>query len=279
MIVDLRVRPPFGGYLETGIYKERKRTIGMVEAQGYTPSPSLVNASFDAFLHEFERSKVDVCVVPGRHTTPSYGQVPNEDLSNLARQHPGKFLCFAAVDTASPRAADQLEAAVRDLGLAGLVLDAGFHDPAQYVDDPAFEPLYRRCSQLRVPALITYSGHAGPDIGYADPVRLDRVAAAFPDLSIVVVHAAWPWIPQIFGVAFRRQNVYLSPDMYMVNMPGSGLYVEAANGVLRDRMFFGSGYPFLPLDDAVAYYMQLPFKPDALRAIMGENAARLFKLG
>ena len=36
---------------------------------------------------------------------------------------------------------------------------------------------------------------------------------------------------------------------------------------------------FLPLDDAVAYYMQLPFKPDALRGIMGDNTARLFKLG
>jgi predicted TIM-barrel fold metal-dependent hydrolase len=61
-------------------------------------------------------------------------------------------------------------------------------------------------------------------------------------------------------------------------MPGASDYVEAANGFLRDRVFFGSSYPFLSLDDAVAYYAGLPFKPDVLTAVMGGNAARLLKL-
>ena len=279
MIVDFRVRPPFGGYLDTNIYKERQRTIAMVKAQGYAPSKSLVEASWDAFLRERDQAKVDVCVVPGRYTTPEYGQISNENLADLARRDRKRFVCFAAVDTASTQAADRLEEAVRDLGLAGLALDPGFYDPPRYADDPLFEPLYRRCIQLGVPVTITYSGHAGPDIGYADPVRIDRVAAAFPDLPIVVVHAGWPWVPQIMGVAFRRPNVYLSPDMYMVNMPGAGDYVEAANGVLRDRVFFGSSYPFLPFDEAIAYYGRLPFKPGVLADVMGGNAARLLKLG
>lgn len=279
MIVDFRVRPPFGGYLDTNIYKERQRTIAMVRAQGYAPSKSLVDASWDAFLRERDQAKVDVCVVPGRYTTPGYGQISNESMAALARLDRKRFVCFAAVDTASPRAADQLEEAVRDLGLAGLALDPGFYDPPRYADDALFEPLYRRCIRLDVPVTITYSGHAGPDIGYADPVRIDRVAAAFPELSIVVVHAGWPWVPQIMGVAFRRPNVYLSPDMYLVNMPGAGDYVEAANGILRDRVFFGSSYPFLPLDEAIGYYGRLPFKPGVLSAVMGENAARLLKLG
>ena len=278
MIVDFRVRPPFGGYLNTNIYNDRQRTIGMVKAQGFTPSKSLTSASWDSFLHERDQSKVDVCVVPGRFTTPAYGQIANEDLAVLVRQHSGKFVCFAAVDTASPQAADRLEEAVRDLGLAGLTLDPGFYDPPFYADDPLFEPLYRRCARLGIPVMVTYSGHAGPDIGYADPVRIDRVAAAFPDLSIVVVHAGWPWVPQILGVAFRRPNIYLSPDMYMVNMPGATQYVEAANGFLRDRVFFGSSYPFLPFDEAIAFYTRLPFKPDVLPAVMGSNAARLLKL-
>lgn len=278
MIVDFRVRPPFGGYLNTNIYNDRQRTIAMVKAQGFAPSKSLINASWDSFLQEQDQAKVDVCVVPARYTTPDYGQIPNEDLAGLVRRHRERFVCFAAVDTASPKAADQLEEAVRDLGLAGLTLDPGFCDPPRYADDPLFEPLYRRCARLGVSVMVTYSGHAGPDIGYADPVRIDRVAAAFPDLSIVVVHAGWPWVLQILGVAFRRPNIYLSPDMYMVNMPGASDYVEAANGFLRERLFFGSSYPFLPLDEAVAYYTRLPFKPDVLSAVMGGNAARLLNL-
>ncbi len=278
MIIDFRVRPPFGGYLNTNLYNERQRTIELGHSLGFSPAQSLVDASWDTFLQEQERSKVDVCVVPGRHTTPAYGLVSNEDLAKIARQHSKSFVCFAAVDPSSPEAADDLEEAVRDLGLAGLTLDPGFGDPPRYVDDPIFEPLYRRCARLDVPVMITYSGHAGPDIGYADPVRLDRVAAAYPDVSIVVAHACWPWLPQIFGVAFRRPNIFLSPDLYMVNMPGAGGYVEAANGFLRDRVFFGSSYPVIPLDDAVAFYTGLPFKSDVLNAVMGGNAARLLKL-
>ncbi len=196
----------------------------------------------------------------------------------MVRQYGEQFVCFAAVDAESPEAADQLEFAVKNLGLAGLTLDAASCNPPRYADDPVFEPLYRRCARLGVPVMVTYSGFVGPDIGYVDPVRMDRVAAAFPDLSIVVVHAGWPWVPQILGVAYRRPNIFLSPDMYLINMPGASLYVEAANGLLRDRLFFGSSYPFIPLEDAVAIYTGLPFKQDVLSAVMGRNAARLLKL-
>ncbi len=34
MIVDFRVRPPFGGYLNTNIYKERQRTINVACVDG-----------------------------------------------------------------------------------------------------------------------------------------------------------------------------------------------------------------------------------------------------
>lgn len=277
MIVDFRVRPPFGGYLDTNIYNDRERTIRMVKAKGYTPSESLVNASLDAFMQERERAGVDVCVVPGRFTTPGYGQVSNDGLAELQRLHGAHFACFAAVDPDSPRAADDLEAAVRELGLAGLTLDPGFGEPPRYADDPLFEPLYRRCSKLGVPVMITYSGAVGPDIGYVDPVRMDRVAAAFPDLKIVVVHAGWPWVQPMLGVAYRRKNVYLSPDMYLVNLPGARDYIDAANGFLRDRLVFGSAYPFMPLDEAVACYNGLAFKPEVLAGVMGGNAARLLQ--
>ena len=278
MIVDFRVRPPQGGYLKTNIFQDRQRTIGMVQAQGFVPSKSLVNADWETFLQEKKAAGIDVCIVPGRYTTPDYGQIRNEDLAELVRLHGKQFVCFAAVDAALPDAADRFEEAVRDMGLSGLTLDPGFCAPPRYVDDPVFEPLYRRCAKLGVPVMVTYSGHAGPDIGYADPVRLDRVAAAFPDTAIVVVHAGWPWVTQMLGVAFRRPNIYLSPDMYMVKMPGADQYVEAANGFLRDRVFFGSSYPFLPFDDAIAVYAGMSFSPDVLPGVMGGNAARLLKL-
>jgi predicted TIM-barrel fold metal-dependent hydrolase len=249
----------------------------MVKEHGFSPPPSLVNVSWGAFLEERDNAGVDVCVVPGRYTTASYGQISNSDLTRLGREWPDRFVCFAAVDPTSAGATGELEQAINDLGLAGLTLDSGFLDPPRFVDDLLFEPLYRTCTRLKVPVMLTYSGHAGPNIGYADPVRLDRVAAAFPDLTIIVVHAGWPWVIPTIGVAFRRKNVYLSPDMYM-KMPGAGGYIEAANGFLRERIFFGSAYPFLPFDEAVNAYQKLPFREDVLADVMGRNAARVLKL-
>ena len=58
-------------------------------------------------------------------------------------------------------------------------------------------------------------GNGGPDLSYSDPVHVDRVAADFPALPIVVSHGGWPWVHQILHVAYRRQNVHVSPDMYL----------------------------------------------------------------
>jgi uncharacterized protein len=278
MIVDLRVRPPYAGYLDTHMYRDRERTAKMSRAQGCDPPAALAEARWDLFLEELGTSGIDVAVVPGRRAGPAFGDVPNEDVARMAREAGGKIVGFAAVKEGDPSAPDELEFGVRELGLAGLALDPGFADMPRYADDPALQPLYERCLRLQVPAMITISGNAGPDITYGDPVRIDRVAASYPELQIIVAHGGWPWIPAMLGVAFRRPNVWISPDMYVVNMPGARDFVDAANGFLRDRLLFGSSYPFLPFAGALEGYRAHPFRGDVLAAVLGGNAARLLGL-
>ena len=278
MIVDFRVRPPYGGYLDTHMYRDRERTAKMSRAQGYEPPSALAEASWSAFLQELGSSGIDVAVVPGRRAGPAYGDVPNEDVAKMARDSGGKIVGFAAVKEGSSGAPEALQHAIQELGLAGLALDPGFADQPRYADDPAMQPLYEGCRRLKVPVMLTISGNAGPDISYGDPVRVDRVAASYPDLQIIVAHGGWPWIPQMLGVAFRRPNVWISPDMYVVNMPGSRDFADAANGFLRDRLLFGSSYPFLPFAGALEGYRAQPFREDVLKAVLGDNAARLLGL-
>lgn len=275
MIIDFRVSPPFGGFLDTHMYRDPERTAQVVRALGHQPPPALMAGEWNVFWAEFEASGIDLAVVPGRCAAPPFGEVPNEDVARLVRDGGGRFVGFAAVSVDSPRAADDLEHAVRELGLAGLSLDPGFAHRPCYPDDPALQPLYERCRRLGVPVMITVSGYAGPDIGYADPVRVDRVAAAYPDLPMVLVHGGWPWVLEMLGVAFRRPNVWISPDHYAVNLPGVHHWVEAANGFLRDRLLFGSAYPFLPLDGALASYRAMGFHADVLDGVLGHNAERL----
>ena len=278
MLVDFRVRPPFGGYLHTHMYRDRQRTARMAEAQGCRPPRALMTGSWADFLAEFDASGLDRAVVPGRAAAGAFGRVPNEDVAAMVREGQGRLVGFAAVDVNGPDPEGELLHAVRELHLAGVALDPGMGDPPRHVDDPALEPIYRRCQELGVPVMLTVSGNAGPDIGFADPVRVDRVAAAFPGLQLVVAHGGWPWVHPMLGVAFRRPNVWLCPDMYMVRMPGVEAYVEAANGFLSERLLFGSSYPFLPLDGALEAWRALPLRPHVQRAVLGDNARRLLKL-
>lgn len=278
MIIDFRVRPPFGGYLNTHMYRDRQRTAWMAGNLGHRPPRALAEASWSIFLEEFEAAGLDLAVVPGRRAEPSMGEVPNEDIARLVREGAGRFVGLAAVRQGTPEAADELEHAIRDLGLVGLALDPGYGDKPRYADDPVLKPIYDRARRLKIPVMITVSGNAGPDISHGNPVPVDRVAASYPDLQIVMAHGGWPWVPQSLGVAFRRPNVWILPDIYAVNMPGARDYVDAANGFLQDRILFGSSYPFLPLEGALSGYRALPFRQKVLEKVLGGNAARLLRL-
>ncbi|NIR40292.1 MAG: amidohydrolase family protein, partial [Actinobacteria bacterium] len=52
-------------------------------------------------------------------------------------------------------------------------------------------------------------GGGGVDLAYADPVRVDRVAADFPDLRLVLAHPGWPWQDELLAVAMHKPNVWL----------------------------------------------------------------------
>ena len=121
------------------------------------------------------------------------------------------------------------------------------------------------------------TGPTTPDLAYNDPSAIGRVARRFPRLQLVVHHGAWPRVDEIIGVAFRYDNVTIVPDMYIFQ-PGGRLYVEAANGALRDQIAFGSSYPFRAMRQSVEDYERLGFHDDALEKVFFANAARLLKV-
>ena len=172
----------------------------------------------------------------------------------------------------------ECDRAVFRLGLRGLAIDPGMLTPPMHLSDRRIYPVYRRCQELEVPVVLMSGGSAGPDVGYGSPVWIDQVAADFPRLKIVAAHACWPWVTEILGVAYRRPNLYVSPDMYLVNMPGAQDYVQAANYYLEDRFLFASAYPALPLKGAVEAYKALPFTERAMEKALFHNAAHLLGL-
>ena len=121
-------------------------------------------------------------------------------------------------------------------------------------------------------------GNAGPDLNYTHPALIDRILADFPTLKVVCSHGNWPWVTEILHVAFRRSNIYVSPDMYLPNMPGMDDYVKAADGFLADRFIYASSFPFCPIKDYAEWFLKLPIRSASMEKIVYKNAVRLLKL-
>lgn len=275
-IVDMRSRPAFlhdfygatPGTDEYEVAKWLNRRVGSKNDEHF-----ICSSSVEAFVEEIREVGITRAVVVGRDT-PNL-TISNDRILEITSPH-SELIGIASVDPQKPDALAEIERAVNQLGLLGVNLEPGFGDPALQADDPALYPIYDACDQLKVPVFLM-SGPTTPDLNYARPEAVGRIARAFPHLPIVCYHGFYPYVSEIIGVAFRHENVHLVPDMYIF-LPGSRLYVEAANGFLRDQLLFGSSYPFRAMGQTVEDFLDLGFKEQVLDGVLYKNAERLLKL-
>jgi predicted TIM-barrel fold metal-dependent hydrolase len=278
-IIDMRSRPAFlapfygstPGTAEFETARWLNRRVGSKVDDHFTAS-----ATLDGFVAEVRAAGIARAVVVGRDT-PALS-IPNDRIAEITAAH-AELVGIGSVDpqTQGTRGAvAEIERAVKVLGLKAINVEPGFGAPALKADDPLLLPVYEACAHLDVPVFVM-SGPTTPDPDFNDPAAIARVARAFPDLSIVCHHGFWPRVAEIVGVAFRHENVFLVPDMYLF-LPGSELYVEAANGFLRDQLLFGSSYPFRPMGQSVADAHALGLSDEAQEAFFFGNANRVLKL-
>ncbi len=280
-IIDMRNRPTFlhdffgatPGTPSHDVVGWLNRRVGSRDPEHATRTPDLAS-----YLREIAAAGIDHAVMVGR-STPTV-RISNDVLAGLARDSGGVLVGVASVDPLElgrDGAVREAERAVRELGLRGVNVDAGFYAEPMLADDARLLPLFEACVAMGVPAFVM-SGPTTPDLRFNDPLAVDRLAALFPTLPIVCSHGFWPNVDGILQVAFRHENVFVSPDMYTFQA-GGGRYVEAANGFLRDQFLFGSSFPFRPMRQGVEDFRALGLSEESLAAGLGGNAARLLGLG
>jgi len=276
-IIDFRLRPPVAGFLKMALYTETERRDKITRIHGFEPAPSVREKSMTLLLAEMDAAGVTTGVVIGRNSG-RYGSLSNDDVAAIVEAHPGRFVGTASIDPANRRtASEQISSAIK-AGFRAINIEPGSYPLPLMVDDRRLYPIYAQCEDAGVPVIIMAGGSAGPDLSYTEPVHLDRVAADFPALKIVVSHGGWPWVHQVLHIAFRRPNVYLSPDQYLANMAGMDDYVRAADGFLADRFLYASSYPFTPVDGYAAWFKKLPIRPESMEKILFRNAAKLLRI-
>lgn len=223
---------------------------------------------------------IDTYTVSGDDPLPS-----NEEVGELAAEHPDAVIPFASVDPGRGKAGvKMLHRLVAEYGMRGLKL----HPSAQefFPNDRRVYPLYAAAEQLGIPVLI-HTGHTGVGAGepggggvrlkYSNPMLVDDVAVDFPQLSIILAHPSFPWQDEALSVARHKPLVYIDLSGWSPKYFPESL-VQHANSVLQDKILFGSDYPLITPDRWLADFARLDMKPTVVPKILKDNAVRLLGL-
>jgi len=212
-------------------------------------------------------------------------RIPNEEIAEAAAKNSDVMIAFASIDPHKGRmGAREARKLVEEHGVKGFK----FHPTVQgfHPYDRMAWPIYEVIAEHRLPAIF-HSGHSGIGSGmrcggglrleYSNPMHLDDVAIAFPDMQIVIAHPSFPWQDEALSVAMHKPNVWIdlsgwSPKYFPPQL------VQYANTLLRDRMLFGSDYPLITPERWMSDFEQGGFRDEVKPLILKRNAMRLLGL-
>ncbi|HZG78860.1 MAG TPA: amidohydrolase family protein [Paenibacillus sp.] len=171
--------------------------------------------------------------------------VPNEYIASYVSKHPGRLFGFASVNPHDPDAPEQLEYAVRELGMTGLKLAPIYQN--FYPDRKQYFPLYAKADALGIP-ILWHQGTSFVSEGFLDasrPAMLDPIARAFPELKMIVAHLGHPWHGECVSLIRKNHNVYA--DMSALGSRPWQFYnamMNVAEYGVPHKVLFGSDYGF-----------------------------------
>jgi predicted TIM-barrel fold metal-dependent hydrolase len=267
----------------------------------HLPTPDWLDGSMDGYVEAAEayfRSTVErqslgeladkyraldvlaVLLAWDAETATGRPRVPNETIAAACREYPDAFTGLGSVDPHKPSAVDEV-ARIAELGLRGVK----FHPSLQAFapDDPTYWPVFAACERHGLLALFhtgtsgigaRQPGGQGIRIDYAHPLKLDAVAAAHPELTVVAAHFGWPWQMDLIAVALHKTNVYIDISGWSPKRIPPEV-VRELKGRLSGQFLWGSDFPFIAPERCLAELDELGL---ASPALLRDNAARVLRL-
>ena len=267
----------------------------------HLPTPDWLDGSMDGYVEAAEayfRSTVErqslgeladkfraldvlaVLLAWDAETATGRPRVPNETVAAACREYPDAFTGLGSVDPHKPSAVDEV-ARIAELGLRGVK----FHPSLQAFapDDPKYWPVFAACERHGLLALFhtgtsgigaRQPGGQGIRIDYAHPLKLDAVAAAHPELTVVAAHFGWPWQMDLIAVALHKTNVYIDISGWSPKRIPPEV-IRELKGRLSGQFLWGSDFPFIEPERCLAELDELGL---ASPALLRDNAARVLGL-
>ena len=241
--------------------------------------------SIDDYLRKMDRAGIErsllVAVRAGDLARRGSFEIPYETVAAWCRKHPDRFSGLAGVDPyRGMQGLRDLEHAVKQLGFVGAHLYPHWFRLAP--DQALYYPYYAKCCELDVPIMM----QVGQNLIYqkevrlpsvARPILLDQVAIDFPELRLLGIHIGVPWTDEMIAMAWKHENVYIGIDAYAPRyLPKSLLHYMNSYG--SHKVLFGTDWPVIDPERAVAEMQAHELRPEAMRKIMRDTALKVFRL-
>ena len=273
--IDFHVHLPTPDWLDGSM-------AGYVEAaEAYFRSPAQ-RQSLDELAALYRRLEVKAVLLAwDAETATGRPRVPNETVAAACRDYPDVFTGLGSVDPLKGEAAVAEVANIASLGLRGVK----FHPSLQAFspDDPQYWPVFAACERHGLLALFhtgtsgigaRQPGGQGIRIDLAHPVKLDPVAAAHPDLTVVAAHFGWPWHMDLIAIALHKTNVYIDISGWSPRRIPAEV-IRELRGRLSGQFLWGSDYPFFTPERCLSELEALDLPAEVMSAVLHDNAARI----
>jgi predicted TIM-barrel fold metal-dependent hydrolase len=262
----------------TGIDDSFKTQIRMSDAMRH-------GVPIDAYLAKMDRAGIDrsllLAVRCGDLNVRGSFEIPYSRVAAVCDAHPTRFSGLAGIDPfRGMQGLRDLESAVRDYGFVGAHLYPHWFGLAP--DDAKYYPYYAKCCELDIPIMM----QVGQNLIYSRerrlrsvgrPICLDQVACDFPELKLLGIHIGVPWTDEMIAMAWKHENVFIGVDAYAPKHWPPQL-VQYLNTYGRNKVLFGTDWPVIDPERAVQEVDDLKLRPETMRALMRDNALRVFRL-
>lgn len=234
-------------------------------------------------------------------------RICNDYVAEVCARYPDRFAGLAVLPLQDvPTALQELERAIDALGLRGVVLYS--HLGGQPVDAPQFEPFYQRAEEKGVPLVLhpTVPTWADAIADYSMipmfglmvdtsiamlRLILSGIMERHPALQIVHPHVGGV-LPYLMGRVVEqtevkrrgREHIKRSPaeyyqQVYLDMVSPSALALRYGYDFAGpDKLLFGTDHPWIEMPAFVQLVESLPIPAQDMAKILGENAAKLFRL-
>jgi predicted TIM-barrel fold metal-dependent hydrolase len=176
-----------------------------------------------------------------------------EAVAKFAKEHSDKFVAWGSVDPNRPDCVDRLEHLVTRLGMKGLKLGPVYQnfDPA----DRKHLPLFQKAEKLGIP-INWHQGtsfvRTGP-LKYSNPIALEDIAVACPELRMIISHMGHPWETECIVLVRKHPHLYMDTSaLHYRPWRHWQAFTTAMEYGVDHKLIFGSDFPSATPEQAIA---------------------------